>query len=159
MISVNNFKNIASFRRFPVDNRSAILLKFKTKIFENFFRLVVQKLFMSGKRGHFRFDICIFALKKCPKMSAFHEIQMYCSPNHSKGHEKRDKVFGEKFFNPSEVIHRKLSPPQFPNPKIPFAKVNTKREETTHFVSEIHLVMTIRRRTIAAHWYVKYYIL
>ena len=64
---------------------------------------------MSEKRGHFRFDICIFALKKCPEMSAFHEIQMYCSPNHSKGHEKRDQFSGENFFKfelsyPREII-------------------------------------------------------
>ena len=77
---------------------------------------------MSNKTGHFRFDICIFALKKCPEMSAFHEIQMYCSPNHSKGHEKREKFSGEKFFNPSEVIHREIITSIVSNSANPFCK-------------------------------------
>lgn len=42
-------------------------------------------------------------------MSAFYEIQMYCSPHHSKGHEKRDKFSGGNFFKfepsyPQEII-------------------------------------------------------
>lgn len=106
---MDNFKNIASFRRFPVDNRSAISKKFKTKFFKNFFVLWYRYFLCRTKIGHFRFDICIFCFEKCPEMSAFYETQMYCSPHHSKGHEKRDKFSGGNFFKfepsyPQEII-------------------------------------------------------
>ena len=97
MISVNNFKNTASFRRFPVDNRSAILLKFKTKIFENFFVLWYRNFLCPKKEDIFGLTSAFLLWKNVPKCPLFMKYKCIVHQIIVKGTKRETNFTGKNF--------------------------------------------------------------
>ena len=101
---MDNFKNIASFRRFPVDNRLAILLKFKTKIFENFFVLWYRNFLYPKKEDIFGLTSAFLLWKNVPKCPLFMKYKCIVHQIIVKGTKRETKFSGKNF-----LIRAKLS--------------------------------------------------